>query len=71
MAHIGAATGTFVLRLPIPGFEYLRNDTINRRFVAAGFAAGLGVAFGAPVGATLVAYELSQPNTFWRFESMW
>lgn len=71
MAHIGAATGIFVLRLPVPGFEFLRNDTVRRRFIAAGFAAGIGVAFGAPIGGTLMAFELSLPNTFWRLETMW
>ena len=44
---------------------------MRRRFVAAGFAAGIAAAFGAPVGGTLIAFEMSQPNTFWRFEGMW
>jgi H+/Cl- antiporter ClcA len=39
--------------------------------VAAGCAAGVAVAFGAPVGGTLFAYEISKPNTFWTFSMLW
>jgi len=28
-------------------------------------------AFGAPVGGTLFAYEMSKPNTFWTFDMIW
>jgi H+/Cl- antiporter ClcA len=31
----------------------------------------VSVAFGAPVGGTLFAYEMSRPNTFWRFAMIW
>lgn len=40
-------------------------------FVAAGAAAGVSAAFGAPIGGTLFVYELSRPNTFWQFHMLW
>jgi H+/Cl- antiporter ClcA len=36
-----------------------------------GFSAGVSVAFGAPIGGTLLAYEVSSPNTFWTFSLLW
>ena len=38
---------------------------------AAGASAGVSVAFGAPIGGTLFSYEMSRPNTFWRFSMIW
>ena len=35
--------------------------------IAAGAACGISVAFGAPIGGALFAYEISKPNTFWTF----
>ena len=32
---------------------------------------GMAVAFGAPIGGTLFGFEISQPNTYWQFTSMW
>ena len=29
------------------------------------------MAFGAPIGGTLFAYEISTPNTFWTFNLLW
>ena len=29
------------------------------------------MAFGAPIGGTLFSYEMSRPNTFWRFSMIW
>ena len=29
------------------------------------------MAFGAPIGGTLFAYEMSTPNTFWTFTLLW
>lgn len=38
-----------------------------REFLAAGISAGVSVAFGAPIGGALFAYEISGPATFWTF----
>ena len=40
-------------------------------FIAAGASAGVSVAFGSPIGGALFAYEMSRPNTFWRFSMIW
>lgn len=71
MAHIGAIIGAAVAYLPLPHFEYLRNDWYKRELMAAGCSAGVSTAFGAPVGGALFAYEMSKPNTFWRFGVLW
>ena len=71
LAHIGANIGLAVLYLPIPGFEFFRNDTNKRYFIAAGCSAGVSAAFGAPIGGALFAYEVSKPNTFWKFTVIW
>ena len=71
MAHIGANIGAVVAYFPLPGFEYLRNDWSKRELIAAGVSAGVSTAFGAPVGGALFAYEMSKPNTFWRFGVLW
>lgn len=71
LAHIGAICGILVLYIPGQGFEYLRNDEYKRQMVAAGASAGVSVAFGAPIGGTLFSYEMSRPNTFWRFSMIW
>lgn len=39
--------------------------------IAAGAACGISVAFGAPIGGALFAYEISKPNTFWTFSMLW
>ena len=71
LAHIGANVGAAVPYLPLPGFEYLRNDRDKRLLIAAGLSAGVSTAFGAPIGGALFAYELSKPNTFWKFSVLW
>lgn len=71
LAHIGALIGVMVLYIPGLGFEFMRNDEKRRCLAAAGASAGVSVAFGAPIGGTLFAYEMSKPNTFWRFEMIW
>ena len=70
LAHIGANLGAMVLYIPGLGFEFLRNDDKKRQFIAAGTAVGVSAAFGAPIGGTLFCFELSRPNTFWRFEML-
>jgi len=71
MCHIGAILGVLVLYLPIKAFEEFQNDHERRIFMAAGSAAGVSAAFGAPIGGTLFAYEISTPNTFWTFSMLW
>jgi H+/Cl- antiporter ClcA len=71
LAHIGANIGAMVLYIPKMGFEFLRNDEKKRTYVAAGASAGVSVAFGAPIGGALFAYEMSKPNTFWKFSMIW
>ena len=39
--------------------------------VAAGAGVGVSVAFGAPIGGVLFAYEVSKANTFWTFDLAW
>lgn len=70
-AHIGALIGMGVLYLPIKNIDYYHLDSRKREFVAAGLSCGMAVAFGAPIGGTLFGYEISQPNTYWQFNSMW
>ena len=71
LAHIGANVGAVVPYFPFPRFEYLRNDTNKRELIAAGVSAGVSTAFGAPIGGALFAYEMSKPNTFWKFSVLW
>ena len=67
LAHIGANIGAVIPYFPLPRFDYLRNDRSKRELIAAGCSAGVSSAFGAPIGGALFAYELSKPNTFWKF----
>lgn len=71
LAHIGANVGCVVLYLPLPKFEYFRNDSYKRYLIAGGCSAGVSAAFGAPVGGALFAFEISKPNTFWKFSVVW
>ena len=71
LAHIGANVGAAVCYFPLPRFEWFRNDTYKRCMIAAGTSAGVSAAFGAPVGGTLFAFEISKPNTFWKFSVIW
>ena len=71
LAHIGAICGSMVPYFPFIDFRFLQNDENRRILIAAGGSCGVSVAFGAPVGGTLFAYEMSKPNTFWTFEMIW
>jgi chloride channel 7 len=71
LAHIGANVGHMVLYLPFDFMKYFRNDKVKRELAAAGAAAGVSAAFGAPIGGCLLAYEISKPATFWSFELTW
>lgn len=72
LAHIGAIIGHLVLYIPIfPFLAAFRNDADKREIAAAGVAAGVSAAFGAPIGGSLFAYEISRPSTFWSFGLTW
>jgi chloride channel 7 len=57
--------------MPLDWCKYMQNDVRKRQMVATGGACGLSVAFGAPIGGALFAYEISSPNTFWTFSMLW
>lgn len=63
--------GAIVLYIPGLGFEFLRNDSQKRVFIAAGASVGVSCAFGAPMGGALFAYEMSKTTTFWKFSMIW
>jgi len=71
LAHIGAIMAVLVLGLPFKVLQQFQLDVRKREFIAAGISAGVSVAFGAPIGGTLFAYEISTPNTFWTFNLLW
>jgi chloride channel 7 len=71
LAHIGAIIAVSVLFAPLDCMRQFQTDTRRREFIAAGVSAGVSVAFGAPIGATFFAYEISSPNTFWTFKLLW
>jgi H+/Cl- antiporter ClcA len=57
--------------LPFSFETYFRNDLEKRKLGAIGLAAGVSAAFGAPIGGSLFAFELTKPNTFWSFSLTW
>jgi chloride channel 7 len=71
MVHIGSICGFLIPYIPFDIFAPFRNDNDKRIFMAAGCSAGVAAAFGAPIGGTLFAYEISKPNTFWNFGMLW
>lgn len=71
LVHIGANVGVLCCFMPIALANYLQNDVMKRQLLAAGAACGVSVAFGAPIGGALFAYEISKPNTFWTFNMLW
>lgn len=71
LAHIGAIWGAAAVYFPGLGFEFLQNDEFKRQIIAAGGSAGVSAAFGAPIGGTLFAYEMSKPTVFWTFDMIW
>lgn len=71
LAHIGACVAVLTIYLPISWMKQFQNDENKRQFIAMGISAGVSCAFGAPIGGTLLAYEISTPNTFWTFDLLW
>jgi H+/Cl- antiporter ClcA len=71
LAHIGSVVGAIVLYLPWRFNKAFRNDRDKRIIVAAGAGVGVSVAFGAPIGGVLFAYEISKANSFWTFGIAW
>jgi len=71
LVHMGAIVGHLVAYLPFNFEIYFRNDFEKRKLCAIGCAAGVSAAFGAPIGGSLFAFELSKPNTFWSFSLTW
>lgn len=71
LVHIGYIVGNLVVYLPFNFEIYFRNDLEKRKLGAIGLAAGVSAAFGAPIGGSLFAFELSKPNTFWSFSLTW
>lgn len=71
LIHMGTIVGQAVPYIPLPFARYFRNDFEKRKLMAVGIASGVSAAFGAPIGGSLFAYELSKPNTFWSFSLTW
>ena len=76
LAHIGANWGTIIIyswpyRWGNGVFDFLKNDHKRRQFISAGASAGVAVAFSAPIGGALFMFELSKPNTYWKFSMLW
>lgn len=71
LVHIGAIVGVIACYMPLEYSRYLQNDVRKRQMIATGGACGLSVAFGAPIGGALFAFEISSPNTFWTFSMLW
>jgi H+/Cl- antiporter ClcA len=71
LVHMGSIAGIMTAYIPMDIFKYFRNDFEKRKLMAAGIAAGVSAAFGAPIGGSLFAYEISKPSTFWSFSLTW
>jgi H+/Cl- antiporter ClcA len=71
LVHMGSIVGIMTAYIPMDIFKYFRNDFEKRKLMAAGIAAGVSAAFGAPIGGSLFAYEISKPSTFWSFSLTW
>jgi len=71
LAHIGSVTGIVMIYLPWGFSDYFKNDKDKRLMVASGAGVGVSVAFGAPIGGTLFAYEVAKETAFWNFSLAW
>jgi len=64
LVHVGAMIAVLTLYW-FPWSAKWRNDKEKRVMIAAGAGVGIAVAFGAPVGGVLFAYEISRNASFW------
>ena len=71
LAHIGAICGASSIYIPGLDLNFMKNDETKRLLIACGASCGVSAAFGAPIGGALFCYELSSPNTFWKFTMIW
>ena len=71
LAHIGSLVGVLTLYIPWSLNLPFRNDKDKRAMIASGAGVGVSVAFGAPIGGVLFAYEVSKANSFWTFSLAW
>jgi len=71
LVHMGSIVGIMTAYIPCKNFSFLRNDFEKRKLMAAGIAAGVSAAFGAPIGGSLFAFEMSKPSSFWTFSLTW
>ena len=71
LAHIGSIIAVIMLYIPWRFNRAFRNDKDKRIMVAAGSGVGVAVAFGAPIGGVLFAYETSKAMSFWTFGIAW
>mmetsp|Transcript_47227 Transcript_47227/g.34523 ORF Transcript_47227/g.34523 Transcript_47227/m.34523 type:complete len:148 (-) Transcript_47227:31-474(-) len=71
LGHMGSCVGIILIYAPVPLFTYFRNNKDKREIAAGGQGAGVAAAFGAPIGGTLYAYEMTEPAEFWSFELAW
>jgi chloride channel 7 len=70
MVHIGAMIGSAMMGARPPLMTTSANhDRMLRDFVSLGAAAGFAVAFGAPIGGVLFAFE--EACSFWSTTLMW
>jgi chloride channel 7 len=71
LAHIGAIVAVAVVYLPLESMKQFRNDATKRGLAASGAGVGVSLAFGAPIGGVLFAYEISKADVFWTFSHAW
>ena len=71
LVHLGCIWGVIFLYLPFEFLKYFRNEVDKRNFMAMGLATGITAAFGAPIGGSLFAYELTKPANFWTLNLTW
>lgn len=71
LAHIGSIIGVGMIYMPWSFSRNFRNDSNKRLLVASGAGVGVAVAFGAPIGGTLFAFEVAKSTPFFNFSLAW